>query len=222
MFCNFPPRIPKPAPFENRGCERGEAIDQLVHVSSLLCIRLGDKKVFQINKKPGWELPPVFCRELVCPSANDALDSSRQLVRRSLRVARNIAGCVFDCVVHQVVRRVAVVQVGPGTEGSIRPGCLSSGFQLFIGSGIPGRIDGTPLPLLPDTSSRWHTRAPARGGIVTRCCQYRRRPRESVKSFPAGLPQISSSHAFSKCKHAFDGAEKGDGTFGNLATRSGS
>ena len=70
---------------------------------------------------------------------------------------------IMNCVVHQIDCGIVVIEVRPGAQKSVWPCCVSSGLQLLIRSGVPGRIGPTPGQLFPVTTSWRHTRVWAWG-----------------------------------------------------------
>ena len=70
---------------------------------------------------------------------------------------------IMNGVVHQIDCGIVVIEVRPGAQESVWPCCVSSGLQLLIGSGVPGRIGPTPSQLFPVTTSWRHSRVCARG-----------------------------------------------------------
>src|ERR1700729_1742548 len=73
----------------------------------------------------------------------------------------SVASNLLNSVIHQIMGRVFVIEVGPSAEESIGPSCLRGSVQSLIRSGMPGRIGPTPRQPLPDRTL-WRHLASAR------------------------------------------------------------
>ncbi len=69
---------------------------------------------FQIGKRAMRKLAAAFRRKLFRASAKNALHTRRQFVLKYVRVSSEIISRIVDGMIHQVVRGIVVVQVGPG------------------------------------------------------------------------------------------------------------
>ena len=84
------------------------------------------------------KLAAALRRKLFRASAEDAFHTRRQFVLKCIRVSSEVVSRIVDGMIHEVVRGIVVVQVGPGAKKSVRPRYLGSGLQCPIRSWMPG------------------------------------------------------------------------------------
>ena len=111
--------LSEPAPVEDRLCSWRKARDQLIRISSLFCLRMTDMKLLHIAHRPRRQFAATLRRKLPGATPDDAFDSCRQFLFRSIDVAGKVLGRIMNGVVHQIDCGIVVIKVRPGAQGSI-------------------------------------------------------------------------------------------------------
>ncbi len=83
----------------------------------------------------------------------------RLFSRVGIGMTGDVLGSIPDCVVHQIMRGVRIIQKRPRAKQSVRPSCVGSGLQNLIRSRVTSRTGPTPRQRLPAAIIRRHSGA---------------------------------------------------------------